>query len=332
MAGGDGGGRDRHQFGAADLAQDLDRVGDAGDPPDRFLHGGALAGEALVVDAGATADPGGRLATGERGGDRRRRRGVADAHLAEHEQVAVERRRPRRSRSARPARTDARTAPLSNRMSPVGWPTPTSIAVDLGAGDAGERVDRRAALAVGGEHRLGHARRVGADLRRRGDAVVGGEDQSGRLSHGGRGRCVASPPPTRRSRRARPAHRSVAGCRPRGRAPRRGRSRRPAAERRVDRGGVSSRCGSGLVVDDGGVVEAEGPAGDEEVRVLRVGGPALVHRAEDVAVPAPERGVGVHAEADLVRDDDDGVGSRGAAPCGGRRGGRRSRRRSCRST
>ncbi len=91
QAGGDGRRGDRHQLGAADLAQDLDRVGDAGDAAHRLLHGGALAGEALVVDAGAAADPRRGLAAGERGRDGGRRCGVADAHLAEHEQVGVER-------------------------------------------------------------------------------------------------------------------------------------------------------------------------------------------------------------------------------------------------
>ena len=90
VAGGDDRGGDRHQLGAADLAQHLDRVGDAGDPAHGLLHGGALAGQAGVVDAGAAADPRRRLTAGERGGDRRRRRGVADAHLADDEQVAVE--------------------------------------------------------------------------------------------------------------------------------------------------------------------------------------------------------------------------------------------------
>ena len=55
------------------------------------LHRDALAAEALVVDAGAPPDPGRGLAAGERGGDRSRRRGVADPHLAQHQQVAVER-------------------------------------------------------------------------------------------------------------------------------------------------------------------------------------------------------------------------------------------------
>ncbi len=62
----------------------------------------------------------------------------------------------------------------------------------LGAGDASERVDRRAPLAVGGEHRLGHTRRIGAHLGRRGDAVIGGEDQPRRSPDG---RPVGSLPP-----------------------------------------------------------------------------------------------------------------------------------------
>ena len=42
-----------------------------------------------IVDAGAAPDPARRHAAEQRRGDRRRRRGVADAHLAEAEQVGV---------------------------------------------------------------------------------------------------------------------------------------------------------------------------------------------------------------------------------------------------
>ncbi len=42
---------------AADAAQHLEAVALAVEPGDRRLDGGPLAGEALVVDAGATADP-----------------------------------------------------------------------------------------------------------------------------------------------------------------------------------------------------------------------------------------------------------------------------------
>ena len=78
------------EFGPTDLAEDLERVDDAGDPADRFLHGELLAGESGVVDAGAAADPHGRLAAGERRGDRRGSGGVADPEFAEHQQVGVE--------------------------------------------------------------------------------------------------------------------------------------------------------------------------------------------------------------------------------------------------
>ncbi len=91
VAGGHGRRRDRDQFGATHLAQDLERIGDAGDAAHRFLYRGALAGKALVVDPGATSHPRSGLATGQRCRDRGRRRGVADTDLAEDEQVAVER-------------------------------------------------------------------------------------------------------------------------------------------------------------------------------------------------------------------------------------------------
>ena len=81
---------DRDQFRAADLAQDLERVGDPGDSSNRLLHGRPLAGQPLVVDTGAASDPRGGFAARQRGSDRRRRRGVADADLAEDQEVAIE--------------------------------------------------------------------------------------------------------------------------------------------------------------------------------------------------------------------------------------------------
>ena len=61
---GDRSGGDRDQFGTTHLAQDLQWIGDAGNPPDRLLHGGALAGQPVVVHTGAAPHPGGRLPTG----------------------------------------------------------------------------------------------------------------------------------------------------------------------------------------------------------------------------------------------------------------------------
>ena len=52
---------------------------------------GALARQAFFVDAGAAAGPA-RAAAAEQGrGDRRRRRGIADAHLAQADQIALRR-------------------------------------------------------------------------------------------------------------------------------------------------------------------------------------------------------------------------------------------------
>ena len=78
------------QLGAADLAQHLDRVRDPCDAAHRLLHRRPLAGQAGVVDAGASTDPRRRLTAGQGRRERRRRRRVADPHLAEHQQVCVE--------------------------------------------------------------------------------------------------------------------------------------------------------------------------------------------------------------------------------------------------
>ena len=90
MAGGDDRRRHRDELGTADLAEHLERIGDAGDPIDGLAHGDLLAHERGVVDAGAAADPCRDLAAAERGGHRGGRRRVPDAHLAEHQQVGVE--------------------------------------------------------------------------------------------------------------------------------------------------------------------------------------------------------------------------------------------------
>ena len=121
------GGNDRrgngHQLGTANFAQHLQRIGDAGDAGDRQLHRLTLACQALVIDTGSTPDPRSDLTTGEGGNDCRGDGGVADAHLAEHEQVGVQpfHRLPTSSKRS----TDIAG---STRMSPVGRPTPTSIA------------------------------------------------------------------------------------------------------------------------------------------------------------------------------------------------------------
>ena len=297
------------ELGAADLAQDLDRVGDAGDPSHRLLHGGALAGQALVVHAGAAPDPRRGLAAGERGGDRRR--GVV---LPIPISPSTRRSQSSASTASMAVRTTARNAPrrapASKRMSPVGRPTPTSIGGHLGADDPGEGVDRRAALAVRRQHRLGHPGRIGAHLGRRRDAVVGGEDQPGGPVDRRRGRCAATRRPTRRSRRARPVRRSVGGCWP----PARGRQRAPT--RRAS-GRSSSNSWRRLIEglrgggdDRSGTVPGRSCSRRRDGSSRRRARPAtinsassaaaahdLVHPAEHVAVAAAEREVGVDAHA-----------------------------------
>ena len=53
------------------------------------VYGRALAGKAFVVDAGAAAGPGRRTAAEQRRAQRGCRRGVADAHLADCEQIVI---------------------------------------------------------------------------------------------------------------------------------------------------------------------------------------------------------------------------------------------------
>ena len=115
-------------------------------------HGVALAVEALVVDTGAAADPGGHLAATERRGDGGRRGGVADAHLAEHEQVGVE---PVDGVAPGGGRL-LEALERHRRLEPdvAGGTADADVdRVDGGAGDGGERAHGRLAGAVGGEHR-----------------------------------------------------------------------------------------------------------------------------------------------------------------------------------
>ena len=56
---------------------------------ERAVDDVALAGEARVVDAGAAAGPALTAAAEQGGRDRRSRGGVADAHFAEAEEIAL---------------------------------------------------------------------------------------------------------------------------------------------------------------------------------------------------------------------------------------------------
>ena len=174
MTGGDDRGGDGDELGAAHLAEHVQRIGDPGDAAHRLLHGGALHRQRGVVDAGAAADPCRRLAAGERRGHRRRDGCVADAHLADHEEVAVE------GVDGGPGDVDDLGEPF-RRHRRLDADVAGRLAdpdVDRrhgGPGVAGEAADRRAALGEGGEHRRRDLRLEGADLCRRGHAVIGGE-------------------------------------------------------------------------------------------------------------------------------------------------------------
>ena len=79
-----------NQFGTPHLAQDLQRVQHTGDAVDCLPNGFALAVHALVVQAGSSPDPRSDLATAQCGSDRRGSSGVADAHLAQHQQIGIQ--------------------------------------------------------------------------------------------------------------------------------------------------------------------------------------------------------------------------------------------------
>ncbi len=110
---------------------------------------------------------------------------------------------------------------------------------DRRPGESGERVDRRSALPVRRQHRLGHPGRVRRHLGCRGDTVVGGEDQRRPAWRLAGATCAATRRPRRRSRRARRAHRSAAGCRRRVRGRRHERPGRTPGDRRGVRAAAS---------------------------------------------------------------------------------------------
>ena len=87
---------------------------------------------------------------------------------------------------------------------------------------------------------LRHVGGVGADRRRRGDSVVGGEDQRRGTVDGRRRGALPRRPPTRPWCRGGRGRRPDAGCSRRARAPRRGRRGRVQADRRAGRRGRSS--------------------------------------------------------------------------------------------
>ncbi len=264
-----------------------------------------LRARALVVDAGAAADPCRGLAAGERGGDGGRRCGVADAHLAEHEQVGVE----RVDRSHRDGDDLVEAFRRQRRfVADVGRrPADTDVdRLDRCTGVASEGADRRPAFAERGEHRFGDARRVGADLGRRGDAMVGGEDQPG--GSGDLRERVAMPAGHPFGDLVEPARarRSGAGCWPPARARRRLRQRRDAEGRRGRRATTScaGRRGSWASSREhrARVVERQRATGDEQQRTFGGRGPDLVDASEHVAELPAHVGRRVHAETDLVGD------------------------------
>src|SRR5919108_94209 len=146
--------------------------------PDR----GQLAGVAGVVHAGPPAGERRGVAAEQGGGDRRGGGGVADAYLAEHQQVGVEpgHRPPARVEAgAEPARVQGRLArQVAGRVADADVDD-----VKGGADLAAHRAGGGGALPQRPQHGGGDLRRVGADALA-GDAVVGGEHHRGRAAHG----------------------------------------------------------------------------------------------------------------------------------------------------
>ena len=84
------GAEDGGELAAAERGGDAERiVEEAGVTVERAVDDVALARKPVVVDAGAAAGPARAAAAEQSGGNRGGRRGVADAHFAQADQIAV---------------------------------------------------------------------------------------------------------------------------------------------------------------------------------------------------------------------------------------------------
>ena len=137
------------------------------------IDGGELAGEALVVDAGAAAGPVATGAAKQAGGDGCRGGGVADAHFAEADEVEIGRHRIIAGRDG------AKEIGLVHRRC-LGEVAGGALELEwddreLGSGETGKLVDGSTAGSEIGDHLHRHFGRVGRHALS-GYAMIAGED------------------------------------------------------------------------------------------------------------------------------------------------------------
>ena len=169
----DGAAKGRH-FATAEPAQHFERVFQVtGMGGKRGVDRRHLARHRGVVDAGAATDPFRAAAAVERGVDRRRHRGVADAHLAQSEHVDL----AGHGLHAEGDGAGARRLVHRRGQRDVGGGQIERQLEDLEADAVGgaDLVHRGAACGEVLQHRAGHGGRIGRDALRD-DAVVAGED------------------------------------------------------------------------------------------------------------------------------------------------------------
>ena len=171
----DDGARHRRQFAPAEPAHDLERIVErVRMRRDARLDDGGLAANAGLVDTGARPDPVGRPAAvaraAERGGDGR----VADAHLADAQQIGA------RVELRHAERDGVEKVHLVHRRSlrEIAGRRVERQRVDaeIGADRRAELVNRRTAGREVADHLLGHRGRERRDALRR-DAMIAGEDE-----------------------------------------------------------------------------------------------------------------------------------------------------------
>ncbi len=147
---------------------------------DRRAYGVGLAPQALIVDAGPPADPVLRLPAMKRMIDGRRRRRIADTHLAEHEQVGLGGERLHAERHRRRATFFVECGFLGHVAGRL--LQGQFVHFERQIEGLADLIDRRAASLEIRHHRLRNRRRKGRDPLRD-DAMIASEDRDQRPIH-----------------------------------------------------------------------------------------------------------------------------------------------------
>jgi adenosylcobinamide-GDP ribazoletransferase len=169
------GAQDGGKLAAAKRRRDAQRIAkQRGVPGERLVDCGLLAGKARRIDPGAPPGPARSAATKQRRRNGGRRGGVADAHLADTDEIGVRR---NRIRAGRDCRQESRLV-QGRRLREIGGGLIERERNDLEtcAGKARQLIDGRAARGEVRHHLGGDLGRIGRDPLR-GHAMIAGKHQ-----------------------------------------------------------------------------------------------------------------------------------------------------------